>query len=283
VRFAGRTKGLIKNDRGVALLIVMLVTALLIALIFEFAYGTRVSLRSAVNFRDSQRAYYLACSGVNFVGRTLASLKSDTTNTDAKYRYLEQREWQTVPVMPGADTELRVRWEDEGGKININDVFPNNEAYNRLIKLFGALSISQDQLDRMVEEQRKFVLITELHRFLSDEDFRKLRDFVTVSTLGAASKINLNTASSEVLQSLGVSPSAAGMLVERIRNNPITVPGDVNSYLGPENAGISGQLAITSDVFKVNSFATVGGYTKQVEAVIQRTASGFTIKYWRVL
>ena len=43
------------NERGVALIIVLLVTALLIALIFEFAYGTRISLRAAVNFRDSQR------------------------------------------------------------------------------------------------------------------------------------------------------------------------------------------------------------------------------------
>ena len=60
------------NERGVALLIVLLVTALLLALIFEFAYGTRVSLRAAVNSRDSQRAYFLARSGVNFAGALLS-------------------------------------------------------------------------------------------------------------------------------------------------------------------------------------------------------------------
>ncbi len=53
-----------QSNRGIALLVVLLVTALLIALIFEFAYGTRVSLRGAVNFRNSQRAYFLARSGV---------------------------------------------------------------------------------------------------------------------------------------------------------------------------------------------------------------------------
>ena len=62
-----------RDDRGVALIIVLLVTALLIALIFEFAYGTRISLRATVNFRNSQRAYYLARSGVNFVGRFLVA------------------------------------------------------------------------------------------------------------------------------------------------------------------------------------------------------------------
>jgi len=36
-------------------------------------------------------------------------------------------------------------------------------------------------------------------------------------------------------------------------------------------------------VFKVNSFATVGGYTKQVEAVITRSVFGFTVNYWRAL
>ena len=62
----------ILNERGVALLIALLVTTLLIALVFEFAYGTRVSLRAAVNFRDGQRAFYLARSGVNFAGKLLS-------------------------------------------------------------------------------------------------------------------------------------------------------------------------------------------------------------------
>ncbi len=264
------------NDRGVALIIVLLVTALLIALIFEFAYGTRISLRSAMNFRDSQRAYFLARSGVNFANEIL----SDNLKNNRLQDNLEQREWQIVPLMTGADTELRVRWEDEGGKINISTVFAGNDAYKRLSKLFDVLAISQAQLDRMVEVQKNFYLITELHRFLSDEDFQKLKDFVTVGLLNT---VNVNTASSEVLQSLNISPGMAGMLVERRSKEPFKNQSEVNAFLGPDNTMIAGQLTVTSDVFKVDSYATVGGYTKQVEAVITRSISGYKVNYWRAL
>ena len=142
-RFLGRGK----NNRGVALIIVLLVTALLIALIFEFAYGTRISLRSSVNFRDSERAYYLARSGVKFAGLLLSyNLKQGNAQDN-----IEQRDWEVVPIatlMTGSsdtdlsdttesnDTELKVRWEDESGKINITNIVKGNNTYNQLVILF---------------------------------------------------------------------------------------------------------------------------------------------------
>jgi type II secretory pathway component PulK len=268
------------NERGIALLIVLLVTALLLALIFEFAYGTRVSLRAAMNFRDSQRAYFLARSGVNFAGAIL----SDNLKKQKLQDNLEQRDWQVVPGMTGGDTELRVRWEDEGGKINISAVAKPNDAYNRLGKLFDLRGIRQDSLDRisewMIAEKRKFYLVTELHQFLSDEEYRNMRDFVTVSPIV---QININTASSEVLQSLGLSSGMAGMIVERRNREPFIKREDMNVFLGPESTRFVGLLDVTSNVFKVNSFATVGGYTKQIEAVITRSATGLAISYWRAL
>ena len=269
----------ITNEHGVALLIVLLVTALLIALVFEFAYGTRVSLRAAVNYRDSQRAYFLARSGVNFAGALLA----DNLKNNKLQDNLEQREWQIVPLMTGSDTELRVRWEDESGKINISAVARGNDTYNRLSKLFDIRAVSQESLDRiatwMVEEKRNFYLLTELHRFLGDEDFRKVADFLTVSPVP---RININTASSEVLQSLGLSASAAGLIVEQRVREPFDDQAKVNTAPGMDTT-VAGQLGVTTNIFKVDSYATVGGYTKQVQAVITRNASGFTINYWRAL
>jgi general secretion pathway protein K len=278
----GNSSGSMKNDRGVALLIVLLVTALLTALIVEFAYGTRVSLRSAVNYRDRERAYFLARSGVNFAG----ALLSDNLKKGKPQDNLEQRDWQTVPITAGNDTELRVRSEDEGGKISISTVVKDNDAYKRLGKLFEILSINQAALNLIIPsptDSRKFYLLTELHQFLSDEEFRKIQDFVTVSPV---TKIDINTAPSEVLQSLGLSPEQAGMIVERRKTEPFKKVDEVNAFLGPDKAIIVSQLDVTSNVFKVNSFATVGGYTKQVEAVITRTTDiyhPFSIDYWRAL
>ena len=109
------TVGENRNERGVALLIALLVMTLLMALVMEFAYGTRVSMRAAANFRDGRRAAHLARSGVNVAGKILAELLRNNRPQDS----LEQREWQIVPVMTGDDTELRVRWEDEAGKVSI--------------------------------------------------------------------------------------------------------------------------------------------------------------------
>ncbi len=284
-------KSRMKKDRGVALIIVLLVTALLIALIFEFAYGTRISLRSAVNFRDSQRAYYLARSGVTFAGLLL----SDNLMKGKLQDNIEQRDWQVVPIMTGSnDTELRVRWEDESGKINISSVIkPRDQTsfsnpaltYNRLVILFTNRGVNQEILDRidawMTEQQRSsFYLLTEFHQFLSDEDFGKIQDAVTLANV---TQINVNTASVDVLRSIGVETGMAQRIVERRNEEPFKTTQEIADFLGPSNTMAVGQLTTTSNVFKVNSYATVGGFTKQVEAVITRSTNGFTVNYWRTL
>jgi type II secretory pathway component PulK len=281
------------NDRGVALIIVLLVTALLIALIFEFAYGTRVSMRSAVNFRDSQRAYYLARSGVTFAGLLL----SDNLKKGKLQDNIEQRDWQVVPIMTGSnDTELKVRWEDESGKINISSVVkPRDQAsysnpaltYNRLVILFTIRGVDQGILDRidawMTEQQRSsFYLLTEFHQFMSDEEFGKIQDAVTVANV---TKININTASIDVLRSIGIEGGMAEQIKERRDEEPFRTTQEIADFLGPANTMATSQLTVTSNVFKVSSSATVGGYTKQIEAIITRRAdgTGADINYWRVL
>jgi len=96
-------------------------------------------------------------------------------------------------------------------------------------------------------------------------------------------QININTASVDVLESVGVSSGMAQMILERRNREPFKTGAEVADFLGPANTLASSQLTTTSNVFKVNSYATVGGYTKQIEAVITRSASGFTVNYWRAL
>src|SRR5512139_590481 len=53
-----------RHERGMALLLVLLVVALLTTLLVEFAFSTLVDLRLTETFRDSTQAYYLAKGGV---------------------------------------------------------------------------------------------------------------------------------------------------------------------------------------------------------------------------
>ncbi len=258
------------KNRGVALLIVLLVTALLIALIFEFSYATRISLNSAVNFRDSQRAYFLARSGVYLF---------------AKYPQLQenlpQGEWFTPPVASGGDTVVRIKWEDEGGKIPIPIVVRGNDAYKRLQQLFEIKAVSQNVLDNEIVEKKNFYLLSELHEVMSDEDYGKVKDFLTVAPVP---KININTASPEVLQSLcrslGKDDGIVSLIINRRNDTPFASTSDITNMSGMDLL-VASYLDVTSNFCTVYSYATVGGYTKQIEAII--TKNPFSVLYWRSL
>jgi type II secretory pathway component PulK len=230
---------------------------------------------------------------VTFAGLLL----SDNLKKGKLQDNIEQRDWQVVPIMTGSnDTELKVRWEDESGKINISSVVkPRDQAsysnpaltYNRLVILFTIRGVDQGILDRidawMTEQQRSsFYLLTEFHQFMSDEEFGKIQDAVTVANV---TKININTASIDVLRSIGIEGGMAEQIKERRDEEPFRTTQEIADFLGPANTMATSQLTVTSNVFKVYSSATVGGYTKQIEAIITRRAdgTGADINYWRVL
>jgi len=263
----------LRGDRGIALIIVLLVTALLITLIFEFAFGTRVSLRAAANYRDSQRAYFIAHSGFGVFAR-FPQLRD----------YIPQGIFGEVPYVTEGDRVLQMKWEDESGKINVTKIINGNPAYNRLTILFDILQIDQNKLAQMsswmFSQRQDLHLLTELHRFLSDEDYGKVAPFLTVNPSGNTN-ININTASSQVLQSLGLTGAEAQKILESVQQypyDPIKKPINTTTAPGTTTTMI-GQLATSSNVFKVTSIATVGGYTKQIEAIM---TSG-QVNYWRAI
>jgi type II secretory pathway component PulK len=165
-------------------------------------------------------------------------------------------------------------------------VLQNNPTYNQLVRLFTIKEIDQKILNQIADWQlheiRKFYLLTELHQFMSDVDFSKIQDDVT---LAPVTTIDINTASADVLQSIGLEAGMAAQIVERRTTEPFTTAQQISSLLGQANTMAAGQLTTTSDVFKITSLATVGGYTKQVEAIIRRRSdgTGSDVLYWRAL
>ena len=262
------------NSRGVALLIALLVTALLIALIFEFSYATRISLNSAVNFRDSQRAYFLARSGV------YAFVRYDRLRD-----LIPQGEWGVIPIISEGDTEVRIKWEDESGKIKVTEVKTDSVTRSMVQALFENKSIDTAVFDRMTEptsEINRLSVLTGLHQYMSDEDFNKVRDSLTVSPV-PLDKININTASADVLQSLGISSGTVGLILQERQKTPYTDLGKVPGIGDIKINGVlvSNYLTTTSqsNIYKVYSYVAVGGYTKEVEAIVQ----GNNRLYWRAL
>jgi hypothetical protein len=251
------------------------------ALVFEFAYGTRVSLRAAVNFRESQRAYFLARSGLGFF---------------AKYPQLRDLIRQgnddcpPLPFVSEGDRVLRLCWEDEGGKIDMSQVSQTNLImFPRQTNLFEIRGVNQNILNQistwMTDNHRnRFYLLSELQQFMSDEEFVKVQDALTMSQ---TTQINVNTASEDVLKSvfrsLNHSDAVAESFAKRRTAEAFTY-STLGDYLNNNNlSNLTSAVTTTSSDYKVNLFATVGGYTRHIEAIIKLTGSTYIVNYWREL
>jgi type II secretory pathway component PulK len=121
---------------------------------------------------------------------------------------------------------------------------------------------------------------------MNDEDFDKVKESLTVSPV-APYPININRASVDVLRSMGIGAEAAQQIVENRKDKEYKQEDITNDAI----SGIAGlkmsngnliknYLTATEGVFfKVSTTAIVGGYTKQVEAIL----NGINIVYWKAL
>ena len=111
-----------QSERGVALVITLLMVALLVTLILEFDVSTRNELNAATNFRDGMKASYLAKAGVSAAQAIMAE--------DARIDKMFGRNYDTLfevwatplPNYPIGDGVVSVQVTDEMGKLNLNDL-----------------------------------------------------------------------------------------------------------------------------------------------------------------
>ena len=108
------------------MLVAMLVVVLLVTIIVEFDYGTRVALTRAGTFRDGVQASYLAKSGVR---AAQAILKEDSENSPSYDATTEL--WATpLPPYPVGEGYVSGKITDESSKLNIN-LLKDNTGYDK--------------------------------------------------------------------------------------------------------------------------------------------------------
>lgn len=141
-----QTMKIILNNRGVALIVVMLMVSVIIALTVEFNRSTRDGLYGTANLSDGIRLYYVGKSGFNG-GQAL--LTEDLNNFDAL-----TENWAKLELL-SAQSEgffrqgsFLVVIEDEAGKVPLNKLIAGN-AYNPQVRdlLVRLLSLPEFKLD----------------------------------------------------------------------------------------------------------------------------------------
>jgi general secretion pathway protein K len=223
----------ITNERGMALLVTLVIVALLVAIVVEFDYGTRAALTSAGTFRDGIQATYLAKSGVR---AAQAILKADAKRKEA---YDATTELWATPITPYAMGNGFVSGQitDESSKLNLNLLKKDYTKWAPLFRrLFNVLEIEpelvsaikdwmdeddfpegfygaeSDYYGRLIPgytcKNGPINSVSELRliRGITGEVYKRLTtgcDGKPCVTAAPTEKVNLNTVSVEVCQALG--------------------------------------------------------------------------------
>ncbi|BCR05987.1 hypothetical protein DESUT3_30560 [Desulfuromonas versatilis] len=318
----------LRQEKGMVLLLVLVVVALLASLLTELAFSTLVDLRLTETFRDSTRAYYLAKGGVR-VGRII--LQEDSNEYDARNDPSEL--WSLgLANYPVGDGVVSVTVEDQGGKLDVNrlvrdvqgqprvNVDPDFKGYfyrffRDVLGLANGEELTAALIDWIDEDDTPYVdpdtgatLGTEsdyylrldkpypckngpfdtleelaLVRGFTPEVMKLIRDHVTVHGSG---KININTATAEVLMSLSDDPvidrAAAEDIIAIREREPYKSAADlqtVNNLPGMSNLDRR-HFVLKSETFHIWARGEVGDGAREVEAFVLK--AGDKLLYFKV-
>lgn len=122
----------LQNEKGMALLLVLVIVALLSALLAEFSFSTLVDLRATETFRDRTRSYYLARGGIE-AARMI--LREDKNGFDHPSEF-----WgDPMANVPAGEGDVSLTISDLSGHFNVNSVADNRgnplPGYHRFIAL----------------------------------------------------------------------------------------------------------------------------------------------------
>jgi general secretion pathway protein K len=290
------------NQKGIALLITLLMLVIITAMVVEFSYGVYTGTSDLYNWRDSQRLSIMARSGINVSARFLLDMLD-------KYDY-SYPGYINLPVEnPFEDFEgiITVRLEDENSKFNINSIVSTNgilneTAYNSFKRLLKVLSLDEKISDRVADwidqdsESRlsdseagaknsalhsvdEILLINGIKR----EDYDKLLPYITVYGDRNVPLININGAETPVLMSLSdlITEELANRIIRYRENTPFSESSKIVNVSGLENIGISltNKITVKGENYYIKSMAESGGVKRIIETVLDTSHS--VIKYWK--
>lgn len=290
--------GRLKNESGFALILTLVVTALMVAVVVEMIHQVYVDTSLSRGFRDGQQASILAESGVTGGAKLLQMGLSGRSYTSLSDR------WATPFKLEDEAGSLEITISEESGKINVNDVAQSKtmdtlKLLGTRLKLPGEIwSAVSDWIDsddipisggaesvyyRTLKSpysaaNGKLTALTELSlvKGITPEILGKLRPYLTTfseETNSPLSKININTASKEVLSALDerIDERTTGQILERRRLQPFKDPSELSKVPGMETIamGLGGRISVKGNLFRIISVARVKDSARTVEAVVR--------------
>jgi general secretion pathway protein K len=311
------------DERGVALLLALLVLALLVALILEFDSDARREYRDAAAFRDNFKATVLTRAAVQAARAVLQQDHLRDRQTGQIYDSTTDLWAFPIDKYAIGDGFMTAQLEDERGKLNLNDLAasadPNVKKTKvlRFKRLFALLQINPDVVDAIVDwvdaddipeptgaESVYYQALRPSYRAsnaplqtlreirlikgMTPDILEKLLRYVTVYPQEGESRININTADFLVLQALDprISQTMAGEIIQSRPFKTVQELDRVGSF-----AEIAKELRllsvydVKSNLFSARMSLTVNATTKSGAVVLQRdeATGSSTVRYFRFL
>jgi general secretion pathway protein K len=293
-----------RNQKGFALVLTLVVTALMVAVTTELIHQVYVDTSLSRGFCDGQQASLLAESGAKTGLKLLQSALSGQDYSPF-----------ITPMKQEDETgSIEITATEESGKINLNDLAGGDmdsdtgKALKRLGKqleipenVWGALvdwldsddlpgpggaetPYYQTQKPPYSASNKKLATLAELSlvKGFTPEIIGRLRPFVTIYSAQTGSPItviNINTAPKEVLIALSgrIDNSLAERIMDERRRQPFKTLGELSRV--PDGGILSQELArianVKGTVFRIVSIARVKDSSRTVEVVAQLKSGEF--------
>lgn len=302
---------LLRDQQGMALLLVLVIVALLSALLTEFSFSTLVDLRSAENFRDRTKAFYLARGGVEAARMILGQDRNGYDHPSEP--------WGSLPTVPVGEGTVGLKIEDLSGRLYLNNVVDSRSnplaGYHRFLALCQeVLNVSQPEAKDMADslmawtdpdpafvspddsyyaglsppyarKRGKLDTVDELLlvRHFDADKVQKLKDYVRVV---GDDTVNINTAPAVVLYAWQFSSGQSqqtlddqdiAALVDYRAKTPFEKIQDLNLVpgIGSSWAGVWPQASITvkGTVYQATSVGRINEVSRVAQAVIQKSGN----------
>lgn len=299
--------GLLRSEKGMALVITLMILVIITAIVTEFSYGIYTATSSLYNWKGSQRLSYVARSGITLATKTISGMQNTYS-----YTYPDRIEIPVENILEGYGGSLIVRVEDENSRFNLNSIVYENgtlntDAYNSFKRLLKHLGLKEDIADRVADWidrdhqprlQESEDNAKNAHMDSKDEllyvkgidyqTYEKLLPYVTVYGIDRtdADLININTAPIPVIMSLNdaITKELAERIVHYRDIEPFKKISDVVKVAGFEGSlgqSLMSKIAVKTSNFKITATAEENKIKRVIESIVEiKGSSQRTIKYW---
>jgi len=321
---------IIRSERGVALVLTLAVIALLVSLMVDFSYTMMVDLSLAANLRDEHQAFYAARSGVEVAKRLLQEDDPEYDALDEDWALFDEH----PGFLSEADVgRFKGNIEDEAGKFPINTLINKKGGIDegrrgQLEDLFEVLELDPDLIfaicdwldsntteeangaedayyaelsppypckDGPLSSVEELLLVKGMTEEIlyGTTEKKGLIHYLTIYS-SEEGKININTASPEVLYSLSddvienLAQDIADYLREEpykggdLRNHISSLVGEVGEGEGGACGDLESECGWQSSTFSVRVEGQVRGIKKGIYVVLKRDEEVVRPIFWRV-